>query len=341
MNRRFDYGKIALVLTAIILGIFAADFFRRLWIDWGNARGKLNIISSNSSSLLEVEPGTSVTSITQTSGTDAADATGEGSTVSTEATTTSATQQQPSGPSSTMDVQNASVYEGSLLLIDGQHPLKGNPAQTPFTSIKYEHFRLPVKSLLLNNLAIDPLVSMFKSFYASTGLGNVMVYATTLVPQSPAYSANIPERASGLSIDLSVLDEAAGKHTPFTGDGAYAWILEHAADYGFILRYPADKAAQTGMDGITWHYRYIGKPHAQYMKEQNLCLEEYLTLVRTHPWEGEHVQFSYDNTDYQVYYVPASQTGSLTQVPYPDGWEVSVSGDNIDGFIVTCSKAVS
>ena len=60
MNRRFNFGGIALILTAVILGIFAVDFFRRLWIDWGNARGKLNVTSST---LDDVVPGT--TDLTQ------------------------------------------------------------------------------------------------------------------------------------------------------------------------------------------------------------------------------------------------------------------------------------
>lgn len=336
MNRRFDYGKIALVLTAVILGIFAVDFFRRLWIDWGNARGKLTI-HNTSSSVAEVEPGTALTTTTESWLTT--DATGDGTGVSS-STTTSTTAQNVVNPGDAQQktVQNSEVYEGSMLLIDAQHPLQGTPAMSSFMDFKYEHIRVPMKSLLVNKLQVQSLVGMFKAFHTATSLNNVMVYATTLIPSSPAYAANIPERASGLSLDLAVLNEAAGKHTPFTGEGQYVWFQQHAAEFGYILRYPADKTEQTGMNGITWHYRYVGTPHALYMKEQNLCFEEYMTLVRTHPWEGEHITFSYGGTDYQVYYVPAAQSGTSTQIPYPEGWEAAVSGDNIDGFVVTCSK---
>ena len=54
------------------------------------------------------------------------------------------------------------------------------------------------------------------------------------------------------------------------------WLAEHAADYGFILRYPSDKTEATGMDYEPWHYRYVGSEQAHKIKESGLCLEEYL-----------------------------------------------------------------
>ena len=47
MNRRIDYGKIALILTIVILGIFAVDFCRRLYSDWQGAQGTLNVHTSS------------------------------------------------------------------------------------------------------------------------------------------------------------------------------------------------------------------------------------------------------------------------------------------------------
>lgn len=52
--------------------------------------------------------------------------------------------------------------------------------------------------------------------------------------------------------------------------------MEHCCDYGFILRYPADKVEVTGIMYEPWHYRYVGRDNAQAMKAGNLCLEEYL-----------------------------------------------------------------
>ena len=54
------------------------------------------------------------------------------------------------------------------------------------------------------------------------------------------------------------------------------WLMEHCWEYGFILRYPQDKAAITGIIYEQWHYRYVGKEAAKEIYEQDLTLEEYL-----------------------------------------------------------------
>lgn len=53
------------------------------------------------------------------------------------------------------------------------------------------------------------------------------------------------------------------------------WLTEHCAEYGFILRYPPDKTEITGW-WEPWHFRYVGKEAAEYMTENNLCLEEFV-----------------------------------------------------------------
>lgn len=58
------------------------------------------------------------------------------------------------------------------------------------------------------------------------------------------------------------------------------WLAEHAAEYGFILRYPKEKEDITMISFESWHYRYVGKEAAEYMKEKNLCLEEFIELVQ-------------------------------------------------------------
>lgn len=57
------------------------------------------------------------------------------------------------------------------------------------------------------------------------------------------------------------------------------WIKEHCYEYGFILRYPKDKENVTKISYEPWHFRYVGKEAAKYMKENQLTLEEfYLSL---------------------------------------------------------------
>ena len=83
------------------------------------------------------------------------------------------------------------------------------------------------------------------------------------------------EHATGLAVDIiasayEALDDRQGD-TP-----EQQWLMEHCWEYGFILRYPPEKAEITGIIFEPWHYRYVGKTAAKEIKEQNITLEEYL-----------------------------------------------------------------
>lgn len=89
---------------------------------------------------------------------------------------------------------------------------------------------------------------------------------------------NIPgtsEHQTGLAADII----SAGYWTLDEGyaDTAEAkWLVEHAAEYGFILRYPKDKTEITGTSYEPWHYRYVGVEDAKKIMAQGITLEEYL-----------------------------------------------------------------
>lgn len=90
------------------------------------------------------------------------------------------------------------------------------------------------------------------------------------------------EHQTGLAVDIvdadyQELDE--GQEATATQQ----WLMAHCAEYGFILRYPTDKSATTGIGYEPWHYRYVGKEAAPAVAESGLCLEEWLT-------ETYHVQ---------------------------------------------------
>ena len=85
------------------------------------------------------------------------------------------------------------------------------------------------------------------------------------------------EHQSGLAIDVI---NKAGIGKNFTND-AFApskegkWLAENCWDYGFVIRYPEDKVEITGIKYESWHLRYVGVQVAQYMRDHNLCLEEF------------------------------------------------------------------
>ena len=66
----------------------------------------------------------------------------------------------------------------------------------------------------------------------------------------------------------------------FANTAAYTWLIDHCADYGFILRFPEGKEDITGVIYEPWHYRYVGVEAAKYIMDNDLCLEEYLAQVK-------------------------------------------------------------
>lgn len=86
------------------------------------------------------------------------------------------------------------------------------------------------------------------------------------------------EHQLGLAVDIVDLHNqnlnAGQADTP-----AQKWLMEHCWEYGFILRYPSDKSELTGIVYEPWHYRYVGREAAQAIRDQDLCLEEYLAIV--------------------------------------------------------------
>ena len=81
------------------------------------------------------------------------------------------------------------------------------------------------------------------------------------------------EHEAGLAIDI------VAKANKSDDDTVWAWMKEHCAEYGFILRYPEGKEGVTGMSYEPWHFRYVGVEAAQKIMGAGITLEEYLGQV--------------------------------------------------------------
>lgn len=76
-----------------------------------------------------------------------------------------------------------------------------------------------------------------------------------------------------LAVDFNYVDNK------FENLDGFKWLKKNAEKYGFILRYPKDKEDITKISYESWHWRYVGKEHAQKMNEMNMCLEEYIEYL--------------------------------------------------------------
>ncbi len=86
------------------------------------------------------------------------------------------------------------------------------------------------------------------------------------------------EHQLGLAFDLAagptyLLDD-------FKKSPEYAWLSQHAWEYGFIQSYPEGKEAITGYIAEPWHYRYVGLEHAKNIHDQGITTFEYLTNLK-------------------------------------------------------------
>lgn len=81
------------------------------------------------------------------------------------------------------------------------------------------------------------------------------------------------EHHTGLAADFNMADDK------FETTEMYTWMQEHAADYGFIMRYSGEKQEITGVIHESWHYRFVGINAAKEMNRLNMCLEEYVEYL--------------------------------------------------------------
>ncbi|MBR5309778.1 MAG: M15 family metallopeptidase [Oscillospiraceae bacterium] len=160
--------------------------------------------------------------------------------------------------------------EWYMILVNRANPL---PADYTFNTKTIDDKGHSVDERIYNDLA--------EMIAAGTSEGLDFVFYTgyrTVDRQNELFAlgnTDIPggssEHNCGLGIDIG--NSSDGE---FEGSPEHQWLIEHAHEYGFILRYPKGKEQITGFDYEPWHFRYVGKEQAKLIYESGLCLEEYL-----------------------------------------------------------------
>jgi len=114
----------------------------------------------------------------------------------------------------------------------------------------------------------------------------------------------------------------------FDGTGNTSWFRRNSHRYGFILRYPRNKEEITQTIYEPWHFRFVGLPHSTIIHQNGWVLEEYIDLIREYTID-EPMQQQVGDTLYEIYFV----TDINIPIPFYSNYEIS--GNNVDGFIVT------
>ena len=265
-----------------------------------------------------------------------------------------------------LEVDLSQLYRGDLILVNGSYEYKNldeyNLLDIYYNRKKYESgaraYQLSSIDLKLADFVLGELNAMNEAFFEESGQGGLLIRSAyrSRQDQKELYDARVAsdgvvqaekyvakpghsEHETGLAYDMSVY--VGGENTYISDEPEYRPIYAMAYKYGFILRYPADKVNITGINYEAWHFRYVGLPHAYYMTEKDLCLEEYIDLLRkNYKYSDVHLTVSAPDRDgnvrnYEIYFVPADTDKGKNEIIVPRGYEYSVSGNNVDGYIVT------
>lgn len=133
------------------------------------------------------------------------------------------------------------------------------------------------------------LVSSYRSVSYQTGLYRRKVqyyldngYTEQQAKTEAAKWVAVPgtsEHSLGLAADIVSGDwyiNNSDLTEEFENTPQFEWLVKNCAEYGFILRYPKNAEAVTGIHYEPWHYRYVGVKAAKEITEKGITLEEYL-----------------------------------------------------------------
>ena len=177
---------------------------------------------------------------------------------------------------SSIEVVDGITYVNGILIANKTYSLPADyaPGVNEEAKAAFEQMKQAAAAEGLNIY----ISSAFRSYEYQTKIYNNYV-ARDGQQQADTYSARPghSEHQTGLAFDLNSIDDS------FANTPESDWVAQHAHEYGFIIRYPADKESVTGFKYEPWHLRYLGVDTATKVYESGLCLEEYLDITSIYP----------------------------------------------------------
>lgn len=177
-------------------------------------------------------------------------------------------------PNQTLPIEP--TYINGVLLANKKYPLPSTfaPKENAEARVALDKMLVAAKQQGFDLVAF----SGYRSFDYQTTLYNNYVNrdgaeAADRYSARPGYS----EHQTGLAYDVGEKGkEDVWLTAEFGETPAGQWLLAHADEYGFILRFPQNKEHITGYMYESWHFRYVGTEIAKEIKQQEITLEEYL-----------------------------------------------------------------
>jgi D-alanyl-D-alanine dipeptidase/carboxypeptidase len=243
-------------------------------------------------------------------------------------------------------LHKSNIHTGNLILINARHPIvcKENIRASQLVHLDREdenvllHMKTAKQYLKLCEAVGESgqivLISGYRSFAEQT-----QIYANSLKMNGEAFTKqyvalpNCSEHQSGLAIDVAKNEEKIDSICPnFPYEGIYGEFRNQAAAYGFIQRYEKEKESITNIAQEPWHFRYVGIPHASFIKQHRLCLEEYVVYLKEFEYHKKHLVIKEGKRRAEIAYI-AQENAANAELPKKRCFEIS--GNNVDGFILT------
>ena len=159
---------------------------------------------------------------------------------------------------------------------------------------------------------------------ASWGYTYEQAYART---DSETAFPGTSEHHDGYTADVITIGVTMNQGFGSTAFGT--WLAANCWDYGFVLRYPQGKEAQTTKKYEPWHVRYLGVPTALLLKRYGIVLEEfhaYLNLNRYLLWNCDDQPGSGTTASSDFLYIQCRKASDLVLPSDITGYSATAAG---------------
>ncbi|MED1093820.1 VanY-A/VanY-F/VanY-M family D-Ala-D-Ala carboxypeptidase [Bacillus paramycoides] len=236
-----------------------------------------------------------------------------------------------------IEITEEQVYKGNLLLVNKDYPVKKDSIRSDIINVAQNSELVRGYGVLDRNIRLSKdIVKKFLNvidaaekesvnhFLISSGYRDFQEQRQLYEEMGSDYAlpAGYSEHNLGLSLDVGSTQKKMEK----APEGK--WIEENVWKHGFVLRYPKNKSNITGIQYEPWHIRYVGLPHSAIMQKKKFTLEEYLDFLK----EKKEISTNVEGEEYKVSYYKVSNN---TTINVPINQHYEISGNNMDGVIVT------
>lgn len=238
------------------------------------------------------------------------------------------------GETTSKTLSDTAIYTGNLLTLNSTARYKGNAdvvnlqkrddrPKTEEGENSYTVLKATQNNYYATDATATALNKMLKAFYEAKKDDNLFI--------AGAYDSSEVETqdaifSSGEAIALSYFHDYAtngiNDQRSISGVDTYKWIYSNAHKYGFV--------AVSSSSNV---FRYVGVTHATAMKNKGLSLDNYLKQLKNATADAP-LQLDASGA-YIAYYCP------ISDVKVPKNYSYDISGNNVDGVIITVNLSKS